>query len=70
MIVRMFLNRVARYEPERMKKTWKAPWGIPSAVVRRELSTRPLMMSFPNCYQLSALLLLVDWSIAHLQNLH
>lgn len=47
-----------------MKNTWKAPWGMPSVVVRRELSTRPLMMSFPNCCHLSALLLLmVGWSI-------
>lgn len=60
MIVRMFLNRVERYEPERMKKTWKAPWGMPNAVVRRELSTRPLMMSFPNCWHLSVLLPLVS----------
>lgn len=31
-----------------MKKTWKAPWGIPNAVVSRGLETIPLMMSLPN----------------------
>lgn len=32
-----------------MKRTWKAPWGMPRAVVRRGLETRPFMINFPNC---------------------
>lgn len=50
MIVLIFVKRVERYVPDRIKRTWNAPCGIPRTVVRRELLTRPLMMSLPNWY--------------------